>query len=77
MRRAISTSTLPSCPPSTRKKKGGITWCLKKTYRPVPNVPYRMFTSFSEQEKQEDETWQYVGQFGDRVESEWHVDLGE
>ena len=58
--------------------KGEYYLVTKKTYRPVPNVPYRMTTFFSEVKKKEDGKWVYLGPYGARILIPgWRVDLRE
>lgn len=48
-----------------------------RAYRPLPNIPYRIQTFFSERKKKEDGTTEGLGGYGDRIVPGWYVDLGE
>lgn len=49
----------------------------RKTYRPLPNVPYRMHTFFSQMKKKEDGSWGYLGRFGEPADLGWLADVGQ
>lgn len=50
----------------------------RDTNKIVPNVPYRMRTSFSEIQPTEEGAWGYVGPYGERINLDgWYASLGE
>lgn len=49
----------------------------RKTYKQLPNVPYRMHTFFSQMKKKEDGSWGYVGRFGESADLGWVADAGK
>jgi hypothetical protein len=50
----------------------------KRTYRPVPNIPYRLVTSFSKSKRNKDDNdWRFAGVFGEPLVLGWHVDQGD
>ena len=58
-------------------EKGEYHLFTKRTYRQLPNIPYKMRTFFSEVRKKEDGSWGYVRPYGDRLDMGWYVDLGK
>lgn len=49
----------------------------RKTYKQIPNVPYRMHTFFSQLKKKEDGNWSYVGRYGVLIDLGWFADTGQ
>ena len=49
----------------------------QKTYKKLPNVPYRVHTFFSQLKKNDEGKWVYVGPFGQRPDLGWFADLGQ
>ncbi len=49
----------------------------RKTYKEVPNVPYRMHTFFSQLKKKEDGGWGFVARFGASIDMGWFADTGK
>lgn len=48
----------------------------QKTYKKLPNVPYRVHTFFSQLKKNDEGKWVYVGPYGQRPDLGWFADLG-
>lgn len=49
----------------------------RKTYKQLPNVPYRMHTFFSQLKKKDDGSLAYVGRFGESADLGWMADTGQ
>ena len=49
----------------------------RKTYKQLPNVPYRMHTFFSQLKKKDDGSLAYVGRFGESADLGWIADTGK
>ena len=64
-------------PPLSEIEAGAYFLVERKTYRPLPNVPYRMHTFFSQMKKKEDGSWGYVGRFGELADFGWFAGLDQ
>lgn len=60
-------------PPVTEWKAGTYQRVSRKTYKQVPNVPYRLHTIFSETTAAGD----YVSRYGEFADSGWFADIGK
>ncbi len=57
-------------------KEGDYQIVEQKTYKKLPNVPYRVHTFFSQLKKNDEGKWVYVGPYGQRPDLGWFADLG-
>ena len=57
-------------------KEGEYQIVEQKTYKKLPNVPFRIHTFFSQLKKNDEGKWVYVGPYGQRPDLGWFADLG-
>ena len=58
-------------------KTGEYHLVTQKTYRPIPNVPYRIYTYLAAVKKADDGVWRGKGTYGKSLDLGWHADLGQ
>lgn len=63
-------------PPVSEWEADSYQLVTRKTYRKVPNVPYRLHTFFENVRKTEEGSWASDGTYGQIANSGWHADLG-
>lgn len=63
-------------PPLSEWKAGSYHLISNKTYRKLPNLPYRLHTYFSELKQGDDGNWVFAGRLGEAADAGWHADLG-
>jgi len=64
-------------PPVADWEAGSYQLVKQKTYRKVPNIPYRLHTFFTKVRKTEEGDWVPQGRYGQIADSGWKADLGD